>query len=248
MNVFLLAGFGAVLLAVVIMFTTAGLQSRFPLSLRPIRAFSRIQRSVRLVVEDGTRLHISLGNGNILSAEGASALAGLAILRRLGEITALSDRPPLATTGNGLLNILAQDTLHSAHDAAGAGSSFNLRNGHVPGLSPISYAAAAIIPMRDEQISMNVITGNLGAEVGLMSEAAFRNDEVFIAASDNLVAQAVMFAASQDPLVGEELFTAGAYFQSSPFHTASVLAQDVLRWLVILALLVGSGLKLAGVL
>lgn len=248
MNWSALVGFGIIVLAALIMLVTAMLQGRLPMVFRSIRAFSLIQRLIRLAVEDGTRLHISLGSGDILNMAGASALAGLTLLRRLGEIAAPGDRPPVVTTGSGVLNLLAQDTLHSVHELAGAEASFRMNDARLTGLTPISYAAAAMLPIQDEQVSLNVILGNAGSEVGLMSEATFRKNAILISASDNLTAQAVMFASSQEPLVGEELFAAGAYARGNSFHAASLLVQDVLRWLVILVLLVGSGLKLLGVL
>jgi len=56
-----------------------------------------------------------------------------------------------------------------------------------------------------------------------------------------------LYAAAQDPLIGEELFASGAYVGAGPSHEASLHVQDVLRWLVILAILVGALLRMVGV-
>jgi hypothetical protein len=69
---------------------------------------------------------------------------------------------------------------------------------------------------------------------------------MLIEAIDNLAAQSVFYAASQEPLIGEELFAAGAYVGAGAAHDASLNVQDVLRWLVILAILAGSMLKFLG--
>jgi hypothetical protein len=69
-----------------------------------------------------------------------------------------------------------------------------------------------------------------------------------MAGSDNLAAQAVLYATAQEPLIGEEMFAGGAYADSSPFHTASLTVQDILRWLAILVMLGGALLKMAGIL
>ena len=184
----------------------------------------------------------------MLTQNGASALAGLALMRRLGETASLSDRAPIATTGNGLLNLLAQDTLRSAHDSVAGGQLFEMTNARLVGLTPFSYAAGVISPIRDENISSNILIGNFGPEVGLMTEAAARQDSALIGASDNLTGQAVLYAASSETLIGEELFAAGAYVNAGAFHASSLLVQDILRWLIILFLLGGAGLKLAGAL
>jgi hypothetical protein len=116
------------------------------------------------------------------------------------------------------------------------------------GLTPFSYAAGAIPTIRDEHISTNVLIGNFGVEAALMAEAAERVNTFSLGASDNLTAQAVLFASAQEPLIGEELYAAGAYFDAGPLHAASLTVQDILRWLIIIVILIGAFLKLAGIL
>lgn len=243
-----LAGLGVVILAAIFMVLFAVLHRRSHFSFRYIPAFNRIQRAARLVVEDGTRLHFSLGSGSVLTPAGASALAGLVLLRELGEISSLSDRPPVATTGSGVLNLLAQDTLRAAHNAVAVEQPFEMNNGRLTGFTPFSYAAGVMPSIRDENISSNVLIGNFGPEVGLLIEAAGRQNASVTAASDSLTGQAVLYASSPETLIGEELFAAGAYVQAGSFHAASLLLQDIFRWLIILALLAGAGLKLLGLL
>jgi hypothetical protein len=211
-----------------------------------IEAYERLNRSVGLAVEMGTRLHISLGRGNFVASRGGSAFAGLAMLRRLAERTSVSDRPPVVTSGDASLAILSQDTLQSGFRAAGAEDQYRFTTGRLTGLTPFSYAAGALSTIHDENVSANIVIGDLGAEAALLAEASDRQDTSLIAASDDLSAQAVFFATSQDPLIGEELFAAGAYVGAGPSHEASLHVQDILRWLIILAMILGSLLKLVG--
>jgi hypothetical protein len=243
-----LIGLGVVGFVALFMVIFALVQARSPFSFRKIAAFPRIRRAVSLVVEDGTRLHVSLGRGSLLTPFGVAAYAGLSLLRRLGEVTSLSDRPPIATTGDGVLNLVAQDTLRTAHEAVAVDQNFDMNNGRLAGLTPFSFAAGVMPSIRDEGISTNVLIGNFGVEVGLLTESAERQNASVIAASDNLPAQAVLYAASPDPLLGEELFAAGAYVQAGSMHSASLVVQDLLRWLIIVVIIIGSILKLAGVL
>lgn len=243
-----LIGIIGLVIAIVAMGLLSLLHRRSPFTFRSIRAFFRIRYAASLVVEDGTRLHVSLGNASLLTQAGASALAGLALLRKLGEMTSLSDRPPVATTGNATINLLAQDTLRSAHEAVAVDQPFDMNNSRLAGLTPFSYVAGVMPSMRDEKISTNILIGNFGPEVGLLTEAADRQNTTVIAASDSLPAQAVLYATSDEPLIGEELFAAGAYHQAGDSHAASLVVQDIARWIVILALLAGAGLKLIGIL
>jgi hypothetical protein len=215
-------------------------------SLRSIDAYQRLNRSVGLAVENGTRLHISLGQGNFLTARGGSALAGLAMLRRLSERTSLSDRPPVVTSGDASLAILSQDTLQAGYWAAGAQDQYRFTTGRLTGLTPFSYIAGTLPTIHDENVSANIVIGDLGTESALLAEAADRENTSLIAASDDLSAQSVFFASSQDPLIGEELFAAGAYVGAGPSHEASLHVQDILRWIIILVIILGSLLKFIG--
>jgi hypothetical protein len=236
-----------VVLAALLLVGFTLLRRRSSAVLRPIEAFERLNHAIGLAVENGTRLHISLGRGNLITARGASALAGLAMLRRLAERTSVSDRPPVVTSGEASLSILSQDTLQAGYRAAGAEEQYRASTGRLTGLTPFSFAAGTIPVTRDENVSANVVLGDFGAEAALLAEAADRENTHLIAASDNLSAQAVLYAAAQEPLIGEELFASGAYVGAGPSHEASLQVQDVLRWLIIVALVLGALLRLVGV-
>ena len=237
---------GILLLASVLLIGLTLWRRRSPATLRVIEAYERLNKSVGIAVENGTRLHISLGRGNLFTARGASALVGLAMLRRLTERTSVSDRPPIVTSGDASLTVLSQDTLQSGFRAAGAEDQYRFSTGRLTGLSPFSYAAGTMPVIRDENVSTNIFIDDFGNEAALLTEEADRANTNLIAASDNLSAQAIFYASAQDPLVGEELFAAGAYVGAGASHEASLNVQDILRWLIILAIIIGAGLTMLG--
>jgi len=218
-----------------------------PKQFRLIEAFSHLYRSIGLSVEDGTRLHVSLGQGGLLTPRGGSALAGLAMLRHLSERTSVSDRPPIASTGDPTLGLLTQDTLQAGYVAAGVDDLYQPTTGRITGMSPFGFAAGAMNIIRDEHVSANVMIGHFGPEAALLTESAERESIVTLGASDDVTAQSILFAASQHALIGEELYAAGAYLGASASHPASLTVQDVLRWVIILVLLGGATAKFAGV-
>ena len=214
---------------------------------RDIPAYSRLKRAIGHSVEDGTRLHISLGRGGLQSPDGAPSLAGLAMLRQLAEQTSVGDKPPIVTSGAGDLAILSRDTLQAGYKAAGAEDIYNPATGRLTGLTPFSYVAGAITAMRDEDVSANFAIGHFGPEIALLTDAAERTNSLSIAATDDPAAQALLFTSVDDPIIGEELFAAGAYSNAGKAHLASLQAQDILRWAIILILLGGSALKITGI-
>jgi hypothetical protein len=237
-----------IVISAIMLLVFALLRREFPIALREIPTFARLRRSIGLAVEDGTRIHFSIGRGGLIMPWSASALAGLAMLRRIAELTSVSDTPPVVTSGEGSLTALSQDTLKASYAAAGASDRYDPATGRATGLTPFSYAAGAIPVMRDENISANVMVGSYGIEVALMADAAERSNTFSLVASDNLPAQAVLYATGPDPLIGEELYAVGAYVQAGPMHNASLRVQDILRWIIIIAIPVGVFLKLAGIL
>lgn len=243
-----LPALGVLALAAILLLLFFVMRRKSPAALRRIAAYEQLTRAVGLAVENGTRLHFSLGRGSLSTTRGGSALAGLAMLRRLTERTSLSDQPPVVTSGDASIAILSQDTLQSGYRAAGAEEQYRFSTGRLAGLTPFSYAAGTMPVVHDENVSANVFLGDMGPEAALLTEAAERENSTLIASSDNLSAQSVFYAYSQEPLIGEELFAAGAYMGAGPAHDASLNVQDVLRWVVILGILGGSVLKLLGVL
>jgi hypothetical protein len=220
------------------------LRQREGLILREISAFARLQRAIGLAVEAGSRLHISLGRGHLLSTQSAIGYVGLSILDRIARSTSISDRPPIATSGEGTLGILSQDTQRDAAKILGV--EFNPVRGRITGLSPYSYAAGTLSLIEEEDVGANMLIGSFGSEVGLITEAAERSESMTLGGTDNLSGQAVLFASAQEPLIGEETYAGGAYLGVGPMHVASLYAQDILRWILIGLIVIGAIIKLLG--
>ena len=244
-----IAGLGVVILGAILTLGFAAIYRKKPMrDLRDFPAFNRLRRAMGLAVEDGSRLHISLGNASMTNPGNASALVGFSVLKRVAQLSSMSDRPPVVTSGDGALSILSQDSLAEAYHQANAMDQYDPNRGFLAGVTPFSYAAAALSVIHDPNVSGNILIGNYGPEAALLADAADQEHAYMLAASDGLQAQAVLYASAQDPLIGEELFASGAYLHAGRMHTASLHAQDILRLVMILALVVGAVLKLAGVL
>jgi len=217
-------------------------------SLREIPAFIRLKRAIGLAVESGQRLHISLGHGGLDSPRGAAGLVGLSVIQRVSRAASISDKPPIVTSGEAALAILSQDVMNASYRAVNAENRYDPSLGQLTGVTPLSFTAGALPAIYDQQVSVNMLLGSFGSEVGLLADAAERTGSLTIGGSDNLPAQAVLWASMEEPLVGEELFAGGAYLQVNPMHASSLIAQDVLRWILIGFIIIGAVLKLAGVL
>jgi hypothetical protein len=230
-------------LGLIILFVATG-RNKPGRNLREIPAFLRFRREVGLAVESGKRMHISLGHGGLHDLPAGSALVGLTMLDRCARAASISDRPPVATSGDPLIAILSQDTLRGTYRSLGAERLYEPASGRLSGLTPLAFTAGALPVIHDEQVSSNILAGHFGGEVALLTEASERSGGLTVAGSDNIVAQAVLYASAQEPLIGEELYAGGAYLGAGPIHAASLRMQDILRWLLVALILIGALLRL----
>jgi hypothetical protein len=218
------------------------------IELRQIQAFTHFRREVDLAVEAGKRIHISIGRGSIDDVQGGASLIGLTILDRCARAASTSDRPPVTTSGDGVVTILSQDTLQNTYRSLAAEDRYEPTSARLTGLTPMAYAAGAMPAIHDEQVSANILAGHYGTEIALLTEAGERSHSLTVAGCDSISAQAVLYATADEPLLGEELYAAGAYLGGNPMHNASLRMQDILRWVIIATILLGAILKLLGIL
>lgn len=244
-----LLGLAFVLLFVILLFVYSALGRKHGgYGFREIKPFSRLRRAVGLAVEAGTRLHISLGRSDLTSSQGAAGLAGLTTLERVARAAALSDRPPVTSTGEGTLTALSQESLKTVVQSVSPDRDFDTTTSQLTGLTPFSFAAGAMPIIHDEHVSTNILLGHFGAEVALLTEAGDRTGSLTIAGTDDVSAQAVLYAAAEEPLIGEEVFASGAFLGAGLAHSSSLKVQDVLRWALVGIILLGALARLVGLL
>jgi hypothetical protein len=242
-------GFVALFAGLIIAFIFLGQRKGAkPAQFRPLEALQSLPQTVGDAVETGRRLHISLGSGSVGQTDTAAALAGLTVLDQISEVTVVSDKPPIVTTGDGTVMLLAQDTLQHVYARQNAQDRYDPTSARVAGLSPISFGAATSVMVKDESLAGTVLVGSVGPEVVLLTEASQRAGVTTLAGSDDPAAQAVLFAAAEAPLIGEDLFAGGAYIGRHPGHVASLRAQDIMRLLIGVVIIGGVLLKTVGIL
>jgi hypothetical protein len=100
-------------------------------------------------------------------------------------------------------------------------------------------AGGATSIIADDNVRANVLAGSLGSEITLMAEAGQRKHLTQVAGSDRLQAQAAAYVMADHVLLGEELYGARAYLTKEPTAIAGLAVEDILRWIIIAALLFG---------
>ena len=230
------------------MFFYAGLGRRWPVVFRPLKGLDALGQAIERAVEDGRRVHLSLGTGSVIGSDSAPALAGLATLSHIAKTTSMSDKPVVASAGDGAMAILAQDTLRTAYVQAGASGRYEPTSGRLLGPSPFSYIATLPTMIETEDVSVHLLVGSFGVEGGLAADFGEREGALVLAGTDDVQSQALLYVTAEHPLIGEEVFATGAYLGIDRMHRASLRAQDIIRILVVAAILVGTVLRTIGIL
>ncbi len=231
---------GIAFFAVVLMLARFGLSEESLYDrLRAIPLFDRLYQALALAMEAGWSLHYALGQGSLWGEEGGAGLMGLGALRAIGTFSLQGDRPPETTTGDGLLYFLGRGTLRRLCREGYMPGDCATRV-HLTGLMPWGYAAGILSTPLAEDTEVGVFMGHFGPELGILTETA---PHVLVATEDP-AAQALAYAVADEALVGEDVFAAPGYLKAGPSHAASLVAQDVFRFLLLLALFLGAPLYL----
>ena len=211
--------------------------------LRPIRAFSTIRRVISGAAETGRPIHLSLGTGGIADSSTAESLAGVSVLQHVSSAATSNGAPLVVTMADATLLPLAQQAAfgvwaNRAHRSGGPKPDVRL-------VAPdaTAYASGTMDMMQHEPISGSVLIGRFGQEYLLMGEVGARRPAPLVAGAQSMDALPFIYATADEPLLGEEIYSSGAYLEGLPAHIASLRVQDLMRILVALAILAGVVLR-----
>jgi hypothetical protein len=249
-NIEAVIGFGSVVLfaILVLFFSSRKIRTNFPPIFRKITTINKVKRAIGLAVEDGSRLHVSLGSANLIDPSITSAFVGLSALNRIGQLTSTSDLPPITTGGSGGLFLLSQGVLKTISVETNTQAFYNPNYAKITGVTPFSYALGTMESIQDQGINGNVYIGNFSTEAAFFCDQRNEKETITLCGSDSISAQSIFYAMTPDALLGEELFALPAYMQFHPSHQASLRVQDIFRILISLVMVAGVALKIAGVL
>lgn len=208
----------------------------FPM--RAIPAYESIPLLIGEAIEAGRPMHVSFGSAGLGGSNTALTLASAELLYQVASRNQVGST--VVTVSDASALPLAYGTLRRAYSSRRDRLSSSSVRWYPGGTRSLAFAAALTGMQGDERVSGNVLVGNFGPELALVLESAIRKRQSTIAGSTDLDGQAVAYAMADHPLIGEELFVAGAYMSDSATQRGSVVTLDVLRWLLIAGILLAT--------
>lgn len=210
-------------------------------SLRPIAGYGVIPHLVDASIEMNRPLHLSIGSASIGQESTLAALASLSVIYDIIDRQAFTGHLPFVTVTDPVSLAITQDTVRRAFVAH---DNFNKYRSSAIAWFPqtqhsVAFGAGASSMAVDRKASGHVLVGEFTNEIAFFGEASARYNQFMVGHSTKLEGQAIAFAQSKAPLIGEELFVGGAYLSSGKsFEIGGVFAIDILRWVVIAAIII----------
>jgi hypothetical protein len=137
---------------------------------------------------------------------------------------------------------LAADISSDEFDRAGRSADFKPEETRfITQQENLAYIAGVGSIISEEKVSGNVIIGRVGPEYLLVGDIANRRNLSQVVGTTQVETMPLMIASagSENTLLGEEVFATPAYLNRQPAYLASLRTQDMLRGLIILAVLLG---------
>ncbi|MFN7210546.1 MAG: DUF6754 domain-containing protein [Aggregatilineales bacterium] len=238
----------AILLIALLLTVISAVRAR-TIALRAVPAYRSLQGALGAAVESGRGVHVSLGSSALLDQSALTAMASAELLYQAAARTSGGDLPVTASLTDPVVLGVAQDRLRRAYALRNRLDAFKptFARWYPSGDAVLALAAGVGAALLDEEGGLAVLCGRFGAELALIAETTMRYDRDLLPHSTQIEGQAIAYATSPTPLLGEELFVGAAYLDPTPLHIGGAAAQDALRYLVVIFLIAFAVLIFLGV-
>ncbi len=201
---------------------------------RDYPVFGALSDEVGRAAEEGALIHLTLGSGDLGGEDAVTTLAACEGVTALCDLSAAYDTPPIITTGDPTVYLLADDWMRRAYARLGNVARYRPTLVQYMAATPMTYAALSATYLYERGVGTNVMLGAFDQESAFLVEAALRNGTPTSAGAVSPVALGALYPAlsPQDLAVGEDLFAAGAEAIGKPAYAAGLWTEQTLRWLI----------------
>ncbi len=219
---------------------------RFVHSIRDIPPITDLESQLKRAAESGKPLHIALGSGQLAGTNTVSSLAAVQLLEGIVDAAVSYDVPPIVTVGDPTLVPLAQDALRRAYDRNRIAELYDPTRVRFVAPSPLAYGACAIPVGAPEVTSATIVVGTFGSEASLLVDFSDQKRTPKTAILDAVQGIGALYPSTDRIALGEELFAVGAQLTDEKRFAISLLAEDILRGLLVVVIVLGALAALIG--
>ncbi len=213
------------------------------LYLRKIPGLDAIEEAVGRATEMGRPVLYIPGIDDLDAVE---TIAGISILGRVASITAQYDTPLTVPVRYSLVLAAGQEVVEQAYIEQGKGDSYNQDMVRYVAGEQFAFTANVNGYMMRERPATNIYMGAFFAESLLLAETGNAAGSIQIAGTARPEQLPFFIAACDYTLLGEELYAASAYLSHEPMMLGGLKGQDLIKILIIIALIMGVVLSAFG--
>lgn len=210
------------------------------ISRRALPGLDVIRQALARGAETGRAIHLSPGGGAIgTRSTTVETVAGLLAAERVAAEAALNGAPILASSGDAVAHLALRGTLRQAYQQAGLGQDYDPTNVQLLAhQDPMAYVAGVTGLYARQKLEASQLLGSFGQEFMLAGEDGAQRGVPQFGGATTTTALPLIYLTTEGTLIGEEIYAAEAYLARSPAPLARLLTQDVLRTVVIVAIVV----------
>ncbi len=209
---------------------------------RVIDAYEQVPFIIGQAVEADRPVLFSTGRGALGNDSTLITLAGTALMYYITQRVTVGDTPPLFLTSETSTIPLGYDVLRRAYLSRGVQPNLSVANvrwfpSGLTGARSLVFAAMLTATISSDNPVGSVLVGRFDEELALALLSSQQAGARSIAGSDTLVGQAVAFAMADSALVGEDVYSAVGYLGQTASERGTLTAQDTLRGLLIVTII-----------
>jgi hypothetical protein len=196
-----------------------------------------VDEAVGRATEMGRPILYVLGMG---TAATLSTIASYAILARVAKKVADYQSKLIVPNTDPIVMAVAQETVRQAYTEAGRPDLYDDKDVFFVTQAQFAFVAAVNGIMLREKTATNLYLGKFYAESLILAETGNIAGSIQIAGTDEPSQLPFFITACDYTLIGEELYAASAYLAREPLLLGALKAQDIIKALAMIVLLLGT--------
>lgn len=205
--------------------------------IRPIAGLGAVDEAVGRATEMGKPILFVPG---LSSIQDVATIAGLNILNKVAVKAAEYETPLFVPLRDFIVLPIAQEMVKEAYAEVGKEDSFNKDNVFFVSTNQFAYVAGVSGIMSRERPAANFFMGMFWAESLILTETGSMTGAIQIAGTDADTQLPFFITTCDYTLIGEELYAASAYLSKEPVLTATLKAQDLIKLILVILIILGT--------
>jgi len=221
---------------IIVLYTIWSVRSGRKFKIREIPGLNAVEEAVGRATEMGAAILYTPGWGGDIQRP--TTIASMNILSKVAEKTAEYDCRLLYPTHDPVIMAVAQEVAREGYARAGYPERFKADDIFYISSSQFGYAAAVDGIISRSKPASIFLLGTFEAESLILAETGNSIGAIQIAGTDSTIQLSFFIVACDYTLIGEELFAASGYLSGNESILSSVKAQDILKILIALFIII----------